>query len=201
MKALARISLVIMATLTGMCSMLAQELVVSEYYNIQDVNSEWTELVVVADNLNAVGWILTDANTGQVTRQGGPQFRDIPMWRNLRAGTIIVLWHRSIPAGFVQDSDPADGYLELSSRDPNFFTTYYFAPPSDNADLNIADGGDVLQILRADLSHVHALGHNKPTGAAYNSIPSPKANFDSGTSVPPGQTVSPGVRLRPMVSA
>jgi len=158
----------------------AQEMVVSEYYNIQDVNSEWTELVVVADNLNAVGWILTDANTGQVTRQGGPQFKDIPLWRNLRAGTIIVLWHRAIPAGFVNDDDPADGYLELSSRDPRYFTTYYFAPPSDNADLNIADGGDVLEIVRADLSHVHALGHNKPTGAAYNAIAPPKANLDSG---------------------
>ncbi|MFN4908109.1 MAG: hypothetical protein ACK5H0_03630 [Bacteroidota bacterium] len=181
MKALARISLLTMTALASVCSMLAQEMVVSEYYNIQDVNSEWTELVVVADNLNAVGWILTDANTGQVTRQGGPQFRDIPLWRNLRAGTIIVLWHRSIPAGFVQDADPADGYLELSSRDPNFFTTYYFAAPSDNADLNIADAGDVLQILKSDFSHVHALGHNKPTGAAYNAIGSPKANFDSGT--------------------
>ncbi|HBB26261.1 MAG TPA: hypothetical protein DCZ59_08355, partial [Bacteroidetes bacterium] len=170
MKALARISLFIMTALTSICSMLAQEMVVSEYYNIQDVNSEWTELVVVADNLNAVGWILTDANTGQVTRQGGPQFRDIPLWRNLRAGTIIVLWHRNIPAGYVQDADPADGYLELSSRDPNFFTTYYFAAPSDNADLNIADAGDVLQILKSDFSHVHALGHNKPTGAAYNAI-------------------------------
>lgn len=161
-------------------SLRAQEMVISEYYNIQDVNSEWTELVVVADNLNAVSWKLTDANTGQITRQGGPQFKDIPLWRNLRAGTIIVLWHRAIPAGFVNDDDPADGYLELSSRDARYFTTYYFAPPSDNADLNIADGGDVLQILRSDFSHVHALGHNKPTGAAYNAIAPPKANLDSG---------------------
>ena len=53
----------------------AQEMVISEYFNIVDVNAEWTELVVVSDNLNAVGWILTDANTGQIVRQGGPQFR------------------------------------------------------------------------------------------------------------------------------
>lgn len=158
----------------------AQEMVVSEYFNIQDVNSEWTELLVVKDNLNAVGWALTDANTGQIARQGGPKFNDIPLWRNLRAGTIIVLWHRQMPVTATLDSSAADGYLELSSRDVRFFTTLYFVPPSDLADLNIADGGDVLQIIKADSSHVHALGHNKPTGAAYNSIPSPKVNFDSG---------------------
>lgn len=177
----------VVATLAAVLLLMAftsraysQDMVVSEYFNIQDVNSEWTELVVVKDNLNAVGWALTDANTGQVTRQGGPKFRDIPLWRNLRAGTIIVLWHRLMPVTATIDSSAADGYLELSSRDVRFFTTQYFVPPSDLADLNIADGGDVLQIVKADTSHVHALGHNKPTGAAYNSIPSPKVNFDSG---------------------
>lgn len=162
-------------------SLRSQEMVVSEYFNIQDVTSEWTELLVVKDNLNVVGWALTDANTGQVARQGGPKFNDLPLWRNLRAGTIIVLWHRAMPVTAKIDSSAADGYLELSSRDVRFFTTQYFAPPSDLADLNIADAGDVLQIIRADTSHVHALGHNKPTGAAYNSIPSPKVNFDSAT--------------------
>ncbi|MBU3699752.1 MAG: hypothetical protein FGM33_07045 [Candidatus Kapabacteria bacterium] len=180
MTMVARIILNVCLLMTMAGALLAQEMVLSEYYNIQDVNSEWTELLVVADNLNVVGWLITDANTGQVTRQGGPQFRDVPLWRNLRAGTIIVLWHRAVPAGFVTDEDPSDGYLELSARDARYFTTYYFAPPSDLADLNIADGGDVLQILRADQSHVHALGHNKPTGAAYNAIPAPKANLDSG---------------------
>lgn len=161
--------------------MQSQEMVVSEYYNIQDVNSEWTELVVVKDDLNAVGWILTDANTGQVTRQGGPRFNDIPLWRHLRAGTIIVLWHRSLPVTVLIDTVAADGYLEMSARDVKFFSTFYFAPPSSLSDLNIADAGDVLQIIKSDtLTHVHALGHMKPAGAAYVSIPAPKVNFDSG---------------------
>lgn len=158
----------------------AQDVVLSEYYNIQDVTGEWTELVVVKDNLNMVGFIITDANTGQVTRQGGPRFNDHPLWRNVRAGTIIVLWHRAMPVSVVLDSNAQDGYLEMSSRDVRFFTTHYFAPPSDLADMNLADAGDVLQIMRADSSHVHALGHNKPTGPAYDAIPPPKANFDSG---------------------
>jgi hypothetical protein len=102
----------------------AQDMVISEYYNIQDVNGEWTELVVVKDNLNAVGFVLTDANTGQVLRMGGPKFKDIPLWRNLRAGTIIVVWHRDIPAGITKDIDARDGYLEVSSRDTDLFTIY-----------------------------------------------------------------------------
>ncbi len=158
----------------------AQEMVVSEYYNIQDVTSEWTELVVVKDNLNVVGWMVTDANTGQITRQGGPKFNDIPLWRNLRAGTVIVLWHRSLPANVRIDSNAADGYLEMSSRDAKFFLTHYWAAPSDAADMNVADAGDVLMILRSDSTYVHALGHNKPTGAAYDEVTAPKVNFDSG---------------------
>lgn len=159
----------------------AQDMVISEYYNIQDVNGEWTELVVVKDNLNAVGFILTDANTGQVLRMGGPKFKDIPLWRNLRAGTIIVIWHRDVPAGVAKDIDPRDGYLEVSSRDQDLFTIYLFPTAAgDISALNLADAGDVLEIVDAGIQHVHALGHNKPTGAAYDAIPAPKANFDSG---------------------
>jgi hypothetical protein len=159
----------------------AQDMVISEYYNIQDVNGEWTELVVVKDNLNAVGFVLTDANTGQVLRMGGPKFKDIPLWRNLRAGTIIVVWHRDIPAGITKDIDARDGYLEVSSRDTDLFTIYLFPTAAGEISaLNLADAGDVLQIVDANEAHVHALGHNKPTGAAYNAIPAPKANFDSG---------------------
>ena len=161
---------------------VAQDMVLSEYYNIQDENGEWTEVVVVKDNLNAVGFVVFDANTGQVARMGGPKFKDIPLWRNLRAGTIIVIWHRAIPAGVTKDIDPRDGYLEVSSRDTDLFTIFLFPTATmEAAALNIANDGDVLQIIDGNDNHVHALGHNKPTGAAYNAIPSPKANFDSGS--------------------
>lgn len=162
-------------------SLQAQDMVISEYYNIQDVNGEWTELVVVKDDLNAVDYVLTDANTGQVLRMGGPKFKDIPLWLHLRAGTIIVVWHRDIPAGIKRDIDPRDGYLEVSSRDTELFTIYLFPTAAGEISaLNLADAGDVLEIVDASQAHVHALGHNKPTGAAYNAIPAPKANFDSG---------------------
>lgn len=165
----------------GALAVNAQDMVISEYFNIQDVNGEWTELVVVKDDLNAVGYILTDANTGQVQRMGGPKFKDIPLWRHLRAGTIIVVWHRDIPAGVAKDIDARDGYLEVSSRDLDLFTIYLFPTAAGEISaLNLADAGDVLEIVDANEAHVHALGHNKPTGAAYNAIPAPKANFDSG---------------------
>lgn len=160
----------------------AQNMVISEYYNIQDENGEWTEVVVVKDNLNAVGYVVFDANTGQVARMGGPKFKDIPLWRNLRAGTIIVIWHRAIPPGVQKDIDPRDGYLEVSSRDTDLFTIFLFPTATmESAALNIANDGDVLQIVDGNETPIHALGHNKPTGAAYNAITGPKANFDSGS--------------------
>jgi len=176
-KQIAVVIVFVLSTIT----LSAQDMVISEYFNIQDVNGEWTELLVVKDNLNAVGYILTDANTGQVQRMGGPKFKDIPLWRNLRAGTIIVVWHRDIPAGVSKDVDARDGYLEVSSRDQDLFTVYLFPTAAgDISALNLADAGDVLEIVDANIQHVHALGHNKPTGAAYDAIPAPKANFDSG---------------------
>jgi hypothetical protein len=175
------IALFVLAIISAqMC--FAQDMVVSEYYNIQDENGEWTEVVVVKDNLNAVGYVVFDANTGQVARMGGPKFKDIPLWRNLRAGTIIVIWHRAIPAGVKKDVDPRDGYLEVSSRDVDLFTIFLFPTATmESAALNIANDGDVLQIVDGNEVPIHALGHNKPTGAAYNAVTAPKANFDSGS--------------------
>ncbi len=178
MKTFLRLLSILMLVATPTWQLRSQEMVVSEYLNMVDPTIEWTELFVVADNLNVVGWIVTDNNTGQITRQGGPQFKDIPLWRNLRSGTIIVLWHRAFPAGYVQDDDPADGYLELSARDARYFTTYLFAPGVDN-DMNINQTGELVELMKSDLTHVHALGFNKPTGPSYNSLPMPKVNIDS----------------------
>lgn len=178
MKPFVRLLLVAIVIVAAHSPMKSQDMVVSEYLNMVEPSLEWTELLVIADNFNAVGYIVTDNNTGQITRQGGPQFRDIPLWRNLRAGTIIVLWHRAFPAGYTPDEDPADGYLEMSARDSRFFTTYSFAPGVDN-DMNVNQTGELVEIMKGDLTHVHALGFNKPTGPSYNALPMPKANLDS----------------------
>ncbi len=155
-----------------------QEMVVSEYYNIQFVEAEWSEFLVVQDNFNAVGYMISDANTDQTVRQGGPQFRDVPLWRNLRAGTIIVLWHRAIPPTSTIDTNAADGYLELSSTDQRFFNTLLFPGGVDG--MNMADAGDLVQIMKPDTTNVHMLGHDKPTGPIYTNATGAKVNFDSG---------------------
>lgn len=159
-------------------ALCAQEMVVSEYYNIQFETAEWSEFVVVQDNLNAVGYMISDANTGQNVRQGGPRLNDVPLWRNLRAGTIIVIWHRDLPVTVPIDSNAADGYLELSSLDTRFFTSILF--PGGTTGMSIADAGDVMQIMRPDTSNVHMLCHAKPTGPIYDNAIGPKINFDSG---------------------
>jgi len=168
----------ILLLLAGIQTLHSQEMVVSEYYNIQFETSEWSEFIVVKDNLNAAGYMISDANTGQNIRQGGPRFNDVPLWRNLRAGTIIVLWHRELPVTVTLDSNAADGYIELSSTDAKFFTTLLF--PGGTTGMSLADAGDVMQIMRPDTSNVHMLAHAKPTGPIYDNAIGPKVNFDSG---------------------
>lgn len=81
--------------------LFAQKVVVSEYYNVTgDPLGEWTELLVIEDNVDLVGFTLRD-NAGSTPPPsqwtGGIRFKNHPLWRNLRAGTIIVINHRYSP--------------------------------------------------------------------------------------------------------
>jgi hypothetical protein len=157
----------------------AQEVVVSEYMNASGPDLEWTELLTVQDNLNMVGWIVHDNNGSQTARQGGVRFKDVPLWRNVRAGTIIVIWHRvqGNPRG--TDDDPSDGFLELNLTNTAYFELVKFVEAPNN-EMNIAESGDYIQVLRADSSHVHGLGHfARPGGPYFIDAPSPKVNADT----------------------
>ncbi|MBU3742368.1 MAG: hypothetical protein FGM24_08805 [Candidatus Kapabacteria bacterium] len=158
--------------------MRAQEVVISEYMNELQPDAEWTEVVVVKDDLNMVGWFVTDNNGTQSARQGGVKFKDIPMWRHVREGTIIVIRHRGTNAYPGRDADPSDGFLDVGLYDNALFDVASFSG-INGAELNIANEGDFLQVLRADTSHVHGLGHRKPTGPAYDGTAAPKANHDT----------------------
>ena len=166
----------------------AQDVVISEYMNELQPDAEWTEVVVVKDDLNMVGWFVTDNNGSQAARQGGVKFKDIPMWRHVREGTIIVIRHRGTNAYPGRDADPSDGFLDVGLYDNTLFDVASFSGIS-GAELNIANEGDFLQVLRADTTHVHGLGHRKPTGPAYDATGAPKANHDT-LGVGNGRTVS-----------
>lgn len=177
--------LVLFTTFILLCgqSAVCQEVLISEYLNAGGPELEWTEIFVVADNLNLVGWMVTDNNGQQEAQQGGVRFKDIPLWRNVRAGTIILVWHRQMGNPRGPDSDPSDGFLELNLDNNAFFEIVKFSPGGGGVrnEMNIANEGDFIQVLRADSTHVHGLGHRRPTGASYDATASPKVNADTSS--------------------
>ncbi len=176
---LLRVSVRVLAVLTSIAPVYSQEVVVSEYMNASGPDIEWTELITVQDNLNMVGWIVHDNNGSQTARQGGVRFKDVPLWRNVRAGTIIVIWHRVMGNPRGTDDDPSDGFLELNLTNTAYFELVKFVEAINN-EMNIAESGDFIQVLRADSSHVHGLGHfSSPGGPYFATVPSPKVNADT----------------------
>ncbi len=155
-------------------SMHAQDMVVSEYFNSPIQAGEWTEIIVVGDDISLVGRHVADFNGGQLVRQGGVTFRDVPLWRHVRAGTIIIITHVDIPGGTQPDTSAADGYIELSRNDGRFFDQY------GTNGLNINQESDLVVILAADDSHIHLLGHAATPGPGYIDAPAPKVQSDSG---------------------
>jgi len=136
----------------------SQDIVVNEYLNGSNQANEWTELVVVKDNLSLVGWFFGDNNSNTDSWQPKIKFKDISLWKNLRAGTIIVVDHANdeteCPA--TPDIDKTDGFLRICARDQ----TYFEGLLSSNQNLNVAAGGDFIQIVDPSGTMVHALGHS-----------------------------------------
>lgn len=174
-------------------SVQAQSIVVSEYYNVSAVpEREWTELLVIQDNLTIVGYTLRDNSTTLDNWQGGIRFKDVPLWKNLRAGTVIVVNHR-IVSDNVLDKSPVDGYIEAEANDLTLFDT--LTVPTGgiwiNNSLNISQTADILQIRDAAGNHIHALSHGTNTGD-YAALPQPKIQH-------PG-TITGNVRVYPGAS-
>ena len=176
----------------------AQSVVVSSYFNAADARDEWTELLVVTDNTDMRGWTIRDDNSSQSGWQTAVTFDNIAFWNNMRAGTIILLWHRPVASdgttAHPSDVNKADGYIELDATNASYFSGGAFgtAPSWAGASLNIAGGGDVLQLRDASGTHVHALGHISSPGADWNALPGPKLNHSSGTSSGDAVYICPG---------
>ncbi len=154
-------------------SVLAQDIIVSEYLNHPGASAEleWTELLVVKDNLNLVGWSVHDYSGDINTRAAGVVFRDIPLWRNLRAGTIIVIDHRLTTPAQRQDSLPGDGYIQLLQSDTRFFQL------AGNG-IDISQPAEMITVRDATDVEVHTLAHMPASYGTGNPIwanaPAPK---------------------------
>ncbi|MGQ9819348.1 MAG: choice-of-anchor D domain-containing protein [Candidatus Kapaibacteriales bacterium] len=182
----------------------SQNVVVSEYYNVTgDPTGEWTELLVVTDNTSLVGYTLRDnaGSSGTPTQwTGGIRFKDHPLWRNLRAGTIIVINHR-YTAYQNADVDKRDGYIEIDAENETYFEKRCFScilgPDWYNVALNIAQESEIVEIIDNNDNHVHALAHMPNPSGSWNTMSEPKISAQgsitrSGVSV----RVAPGRGLQ-----
>ncbi len=153
----------------------AQSVVVSEYFNNPGPSAakEWTELLVVDDDVNLVGWTVFDHSNFNPTQ--GPVFQDIPLFRHLRAGTIIVIDHRTDTPPQQIDTVADDGFLLLRQLDNRFFSL-------GGNGLDVSQPGELIIIQDKNGKAVHALGHFNSQAiqpAAYTDLTCPKTAFNS----------------------
>ncbi len=175
-------------------------IVVSSYYNATDPRDEWTELLVISDNLDLRNYTLRDNNSDQNSWQPEITFRNIDYWNHLRAGTIIRLWHRPVNSSGTahsQDESKADGYIELLLNNTNYFSGGSFgtAPSWAGASMNIGGTGDIVQLRNAANIHVHALAHKNTPGSDYNPLPLPKLCHTAALSSDQTLSVCPGSEI------
>jgi gliding motility-associated-like protein len=173
---------------------------ISSYFNALDPRDEWTELIVVADNVDMRNWTLQDNNSAQTTFQPLITFNNIAFWNNMRAGTIIMIWHRQVATSGTPhptDNNKADGYVEVSANDVTYFNggTFGTAPTYAGATLNIAGAGDLLQLINASGVFVHALGHKATFGSSWTPLPLPKLNHKASLTDGEAVYVCPGGKV------
>ncbi len=179
----------------------AQDAVVSSYFNAADPRDEWTEILVIQDNLDMRNWKFRDNSSDQDNWSTEISFNNITFWSHMRAGTIIIIWHRQYPSNSTTvkhtlDINPADGYLELHANDPAYFSGGNFGPsPNFNgATLNIAGNGDILQLRNSasTSNHVHALAHKTTVGIDFTNLPPPKLDHTQSLASNEAVFVCPG---------
>lgn len=130
------------------------QIVINSYFNSNDVNEEWTELIVLQDGLDLRYWSIRDNELGHTGWRSEKKFSGNEIWSNLREGTIIILTHRTQPQNSIlkQDITKSDGFIRLSIESTQFFEI--------SGDLmSINKTSDAVQIRDSFGNHVHALSH------------------------------------------
>lgn len=163
------LSLLFICLFLFVSKMQSQEIVINEYSNF---DKGWVELVVVQDNLDIRNYELRDnVNNNKVSDAwaGGVKFKSIALWSRLRAGTVIVINSRGASS---IDTDPSDGYLELSAEDVALFDKKVYSSFPANQWPNIAlvyeSESDIVQILNAAGQNVHSFANLDNTNGSTN---------------------------------
>lgn len=169
---------------------LGQNVVVSSYLNSGSTGDEWTELLIVQDNVDLRNYTLRDngASQSEAAWQTPVMFNNIPFWNNLRQGTVIVIWHRMVGSAGNNPTDiiSNDGFLQVCANDPVYFTGGNFI---ETGTLSVGGSGDIIQIRNSSNAHIHALGNRNGTGAAWNNLPLPKLNYLQSANLSNGDAV------------
>ena len=163
-------------------------------------SSEWIEILTLKAGSLAF-WDIQDSAGNLLV------FRDISFWRNIPAGTLIVIYNGTAPKDPLlpaNDTNAADGRLVLSSTNTAYFDGGYdsWIPLGNSGDalfLNDADGDNVHELSFGNNTvptpNVGAVGTGK--AAAYgsdteNGVDSP-ANWIIGNATTAGEVVvTPG---------
>ncbi|HCA83034.1 MAG TPA: hypothetical protein DEP18_04545 [Flavobacteriales bacterium] len=173
----------------------AQSVVVSQYFNAANEGDEWTELLVIDDNVDMRSWTIRDNGGSQGAWQTAITFRSIAFWQNLRAGTVIILFHRTNNSGGSPnpvDINPSDGFLMLAVENSTYFSGGTF---SSGSSMSIGGTGDIVQLRNASSTHIHALSHRSTSGPDWTAITGPKLNHQNSASSGDAIFVCPGNSL------
>jgi hypothetical protein len=182
-------------------SMFSQAVVINGYFNAADPKDEWIELLIITDNTDIRGWTIRDNNASQTSWQTAITFQNHALWNNLRSGTVIMIWNRLISTTSVThvmlDVNKADGYIELSAQDGTYFTGGAFgtSPSWAGASLNIAGGGEIIELRNSGGTHVHGLGHLSSAGSDWTAMATPKLNHANSANSGDAIYVCPGASI------
>lgn len=186
----------------------SQNIVVSEYFNGSDTRDEWTELLVINDNIDLRGYNIRDNNSSQTGWQTEVIFSNNNFWNNLRAGTIIIIWHRirstASATNRIVDTIKSDGYIEVHAQLSGYFSGGDFgtAPFWLGTSLSISASADIVQIRDFSNNNIHAIGHKYTDSTDFIGIVSTnKLNHASSLASGENVYVCPGSNLSEFIGA
>lgn len=100
--------------------LFSQSVVVNKYFNSGAPSGagDVVELLIIQNNLNMRGMIIKDFSSSMASDGGGKlEFKDIQLWQNIPAGTLIILRNDTSSV----DIDPSDFKLDVGLKNTSYF--------------------------------------------------------------------------------
>jgi hypothetical protein len=144
---------------------------INELHNAASQADEWTEIVVVKDDLDLRGYYIGDNNGTTDSWQPKLQFDNVPLWQHLRAGTWIIISHSKTDQdcqAFVEDLDASDGLLKVCAKTSG---SPYFSGGSGTTTLFLNGSGDFLHLIDPNGQMVQGIGYDPNPGGSVKGSP------------------------------